>query len=232
MILYLLLILLCSVVVTANDPSRILGPTEIAIVVKDGFSRSEVGLPECNWKGNCSSSSRTCNNGTTTCACPSGFKMNKGLCVYTETALSDTGVIYKVTLIVAAIFMVLIFFIFVGCLVKKTCDRAREYSARLQEANACSVYVVPREFQGLEKPPSYIDIVKMDNMIYGVPPPEYGERNPGSPTGGATHVPPAPFTRHVPQEPLVNNSTPFCSAQTASQRSTHAVSDEAQINLT
>lgn len=54
----------------------------------------------------------------------------------------------------------------------RTCERSRDLAERMRELSA-DVYTVPAEFEGLERPPSYTEIVKIDNMVYGVPPPDY-----------------------------------------------------------
>ncbi|XP_049528749.1 uncharacterized protein LOC119460594 isoform X2 [Dermacentor silvarum] len=89
----------------------------------------------------------------------------------------DNVGIYQVTLVVAAVFMVVVFSVFVACVVKRTCERSRDLAERMREL-AADVYTVPAEFEGLERPPSYTDIVKIDNMVYGVPPPDYSTVSP------------------------------------------------------
>ncbi|XP_065305779.1 uncharacterized protein [Dermacentor albipictus] len=89
----------------------------------------------------------------------------------------DNVGIYQVTLVVAAVFMVVVFSVFVACVVKRTCERSRDLAERMRELSA-DVYTVPAEFEGLERPPSYTDIVKIDNMVYGVPPPDYSTVSP------------------------------------------------------
>lgn len=127
----------------------------------------------CESSPDCMVYNAVCSNRTRTCFCPRGYGYNGNsyMCVRMGRSTDNTG-IYQVTLVVAAVFMAVVFAVFVACVVKRTCDRSRELAERMRELSA-DVYTVPAEFAGLEKPPSYTEVVEIDNMIYGVPPPEY-----------------------------------------------------------
>lgn len=130
-------------------------------------------LVPCESSADCMAYNAVCSNRTRTCFCPRGYGYNSNsyVCVHLGRSPDNIG-IYQVTLVVAAVFMVVVFAVFVACVVKRTCERSRELAERMRELSA-DVYTVPAEFAGLEKPPSYTEIVEIDNMIYGVPPPEY-----------------------------------------------------------
>lgn len=127
----------------------------------------------CVRSADCMTYNAVCSNLTRTCFCPRGYGYNSNsyVCVHMGRSPDNVG-IYQVTLVVAAVFMVVVFAVFVACVVKRTCERSRELAERMRELSP-DVYTVPAEFAGLEKPPSYTEIVEIDNMIYGVPPPEY-----------------------------------------------------------
>lgn len=148
---------------------------DIVIVVDGGASdgplRSRGVYSPCTHHGNCSDYNAICNFTLQLCVCPGGYRYSDHYCRYMGGPADNVG-IYQVTLVVAAVFMVVVFSVFVACVVKRTCERSRELAERMRELSA-DVYTVPAEFEGLERPPSYTEIVKIDNMVYGVPPPAY-----------------------------------------------------------
>lgn len=167
---------------------------EIVIVLSRDSGRPylpRVGLhANCSHHLDCADFYAICSNLTRTCVCPRsrGYRSNGNVCVFIGDT-SDSVAIYKVTLVVAAVFMVVVFVFFVGCVIKRTCERAREYNERMRELNT-DVYTVPVEFEGMEKPPSYTEIVKIDHMLYGVPPPDYATvTSTGPPTSQAVLPP-------------------------------------------
>lgn len=147
---------------------------DIVIVVDGGASdrplRSRGVYSSCTHHNNCSDYYAICNFTLHLCVCPGGYS-HSHVCVYMGGPPDSVG-IYQVTLVVAAVFMVVVFSVFVACVVKRTCERSRDLAERMRELSA-DVYTVPAEFEGLERPPSYTEIVKIDNMVYGVPPPDY-----------------------------------------------------------
>lgn len=159
-----------------------------------------LGAP-CTHYLNCTDYYATCSSLSFTCVCPVAYRSNGHFCVYKGES-ADNIAIYKVTLVVAAVFMVVVFTVFVGCVVKRTCERAREYNERMHELST-DVYTVPAEFEGMEKPPSYTEIVKIDHMIYGVPPPDYDAAN--TPSGSTTNQAALP-PRTQPLATLVRQS--------------------------
>lgn len=146
----------------------------------------------CGHSADCMAYNALCSNRTRTCFCPRGYgySSNTYQCVQMGRTPDNVG-IYQVTLVVAAVFMVVVFAVFVACVVKRTCERSRELAERMRELTT-DVYTVPAEFAGLEKPPSYTEIVEIDNMIYGVPPPEYSAVGAEAETeqGAASSLPP------------------------------------------
>lgn len=145
----------------------------------------------CRSSADCMAYNAVCSNRTRTCFCPRGYGYNGNTyeCVHMGRSSDNIG-IYQVTLVVAAVFMVVVFAVFVACVVKRTCERSRELAERMRELST-DVYTVPAEFAGLEKPPSYTEIVEIDNMIYGVPPPEYSAVGAvAAETGTASSLPP------------------------------------------
>lgn len=147
---------------------------------------------QCRHASDCMAYNALCSNRTRTCFCPRGYGYNSNTyqCVRMGRSPDNVG-IYQVTLVVAAVFMVVVFAVFVACVVKRTCERSRELAERMRELST-DVYTVPAEFAGLQKPPSYTEIVEIDNMIYGVPPPEYSEvgAEAGTEPGTASSLPP------------------------------------------
>lgn len=153
---------------------------DIVIVVDGGASDRPLGgvYTPCTRHWNCSDYYAICNFTLHLCVCPGGYRSNGHVCMYMGGPPDNVG-IYQVTLVVAAVFMVVVFSVFVACVVKRTCERSRDLAERMRELSA-DVYTVPAEFEGLERPPSYTEIVKIDNMVYGVPPPDYSAA--GQPT--------------------------------------------------
>ncbi|KAL1419342.1 hypothetical protein MTO96_005422 [Rhipicephalus appendiculatus] len=138
----------------------------IVIVVDGGASdrsfRSRGVGSFCTRHLNCSDYNAICNFTSRVCVCPGGYTSNGHFCMYKGGPPDNVG-IYQVTLVVAAVFMVVVFSVFVACVVKRTCERSRDLAERMRELSA-DVYTVPAEFEGLERPPSYTEIVKIDNM--------------------------------------------------------------------
>lgn len=153
---------------------------DVVIVVDGGASdrplRSRGLYSACTHHNNCTDYYAVCNFTLRICVCPGGYRKNDYFCMYMGGSPDNVG-IYQVTLVVAAVFMVVVFSVFVACVVKRTCERSRDLAERMREL-AADVYTVPAEFEGLERPPSYTDIVKIDNMVYGVPPPDYSTVSP------------------------------------------------------
>lgn len=162
-----------------------------------------VGLrSRCTHHIECAQLYAVCSNLTHSCVCPRGYRSNGISCDYVGDP-PDSVAIYKVTLVVAAVFMVVVFTFFVGCVIKRTCERAREYNERMRELST-DVYTVPVEFEGMEKPPSYTDIVKIDHMLYGVPPPDYSTVTSTGPTASQAVLPP----RTQPLSAFLQSSPP------------------------
>ncbi|XP_054921783.1 uncharacterized protein [Dermacentor andersoni] len=139
---------------------------DIVIVVDGAASdrplRSRGLYSACTHQNNCTDYNAVCNFTLRICVCPRGYRKNDYFCMYMGGSPDNVG-IYQVTLVVAAVFMVVVFSVFVACVVKRTCERSRDLAERMRELSA-DVYTVPAEFEGLERPPSYTDIVKIDNM--------------------------------------------------------------------
>ncbi|XP_077487909.1 uncharacterized protein LOC144098864 isoform X2 [Amblyomma americanum] len=178
--LLLLLLLLTPLLASGVDhpaPNNVVKRAADIVIVLDGgepertYPARGLDLP-CTHHVNCTPYVAICRSDTKRCDCASGYKRHGHLCMYIGNNSPDSIAIYQVTLVVAAVFMVLVFSVFVGCVVKRTCERSRDLAERMRELSM-DVYTVPAEFEGLERPPSYTDIVKIDHMVYGVPPPEY-----------------------------------------------------------
>lgn len=200
----LLVLCLCLVYdqVWCHDQGRRTADIVIVLKSEDG-GLPRVGLrSRCNHHIECAQLYAVCSNLTHSCVCPRGYRSNGISCDYVGDP-PDSVAIYKVTLVVAAVFMVVVFTFFVGCVVKRTCERAREYNERVRELST-DVYTVPVEFEGMEKPPSYTDIVKIDHMLYGVPPPDYSTVTSTGPTASQAVLPP----RTQPLSAFLQSSTP------------------------
>lgn len=200
----LLILCLCLVSDQVWCQDQVRRTADIVIVLNsDGGGLPRVGLrSRCSHHRECVELYAVCSNLTRTCVCPRGYRSNGHSCDYVGDS-SDSVAIYKVTLVVAAVFMVVVFTFFVGCVVKKTCERAREYNERMRELST-DVYTVPVEFEGMEKPPSYTDIVKIDHMLYGVPPPDYTTVTSTGPPASQAVLPP----RTQPLSAFLQSSTP------------------------
>ncbi|XP_029843123.2 uncharacterized protein LOC115326393 isoform X2 [Ixodes scapularis] len=219
----LLVLCLCLVYDQVGCQDQVRRTADIVIVLKSedgGLPR--VGLrSRCTHHIECAQLYAVCSNLTHSCVCPRGYRSNGISCDYVASLRSrsfpfaagvhralpgdppDSVAIYKVTLVVAAVFMVVVFTFFVGCVIKRTCERAREYNERMRELST-DVYTVPVEFEGMEKPPSYTDIVKIDHMLYGVPPPDYSTVTSAGPTASQAVLPP----RTQPLSAFLQSSPP------------------------
>uniref|UniRef100_A0A4D5RWN7 Putative secreted protein n=1 Tax=Ixodes scapularis TaxID=6945 RepID=A0A4D5RWN7_IXOSC len=200
----LLVLCLCLVYDQVWCQDQVRRTADIVIVLKSedgGLPR--VGLrSRCTHHIECAQLYAVCSNLTHSCVCPRGYRSNGISCDYVGDP-PDSVAIYKVTLVVAAVFMVVVFTFFVGCVIKRTCERAREYNERMRELST-DVYTVPVEFEGMEKPPSYTDIVKIDHMLYGVPPPDYSTVTSTGPTASQAVLPP----RTQPLSAFLQSSPP------------------------
>uniref|UniRef100_A0A4D5RXQ2 Putative secreted protein n=1 Tax=Ixodes scapularis TaxID=6945 RepID=A0A4D5RXQ2_IXOSC len=204
----LLVLCLCLVYDQVGCQDQVRRTADIVIVLKSedgGLPR--VGLrSRCTHHIECAQLYAVCSNLTHSCVCPRGYRSNGISCDYVAGPAGDppdSVAIYKVTLVVAAVFMVVVFTFFVGCVIKRTCERAREYNERMRELST-DVYTVPVEFEGMEKPPSYTDIVKIDHMLYGVPPPDYSTVTSTGPTASQAVLPP----RTQPLSAFLQSSPP------------------------
>ncbi|KAH6928509.1 hypothetical protein HPB50_016846 [Hyalomma asiaticum] len=165
-----LAILLLPVVGGVHFPSSgavVKRAADIVIVVDGGASyrplRYRGVYSSCTHHANCTDYYAICNFTLRICVCPGGYRNSDHYCMYMGGPPDNVG-IYQVTLVVAAVFMVVVFSVFVACVVKRTCERSRDLAERMRELSA-DVYTVPAEFEGLDRPPSYTEIVKIDNMV-------------------------------------------------------------------
>ncbi|KAH8020661.1 hypothetical protein HPB51_002610 [Rhipicephalus microplus] len=95
---------------------------DIVIVVDGGASdgplRSRGVYSPCTHHGNCSDYNAICNFTLQLCVCPGGYRYSDHYCRYMGGPADNVG-IYQVTLVVAAVFMVVVFSVFVACVVKR-----------------------------------------------------------------------------------------------------------------
>lgn len=139
------------------------------------FKKANI-FEECIYNFQCSSTMHNTVCRSEKCLCMYGYVYNGMMCIIRRTQKSKADEIYTAALVAVSCIMVAVTCILIACVVKKS-SQLRNYQHRnTRNGQPNDVFTIADEIAAVraaDKPPTYEEVMRNEEMQYGVPPPDY-----------------------------------------------------------